>query len=112
MVENGGELDVDGNADIPAVHIGTDITRAYLGVEEQEDSEEQEDEQDDENQQPQQNNQSQQNQQNAQPQRNQPLQQDPQSGQNGSPQQNPPPQDLLDRELPNGQSLREQLNRR
>ena len=33
MVENGGELDVDGNADIPAVEIGTEITGAYLDEE-------------------------------------------------------------------------------
>lgn len=33
LVENGGELDVDGNADTPAVDIGTEITRAYLNNE-------------------------------------------------------------------------------
>ena len=30
MVENGGELDVDGNADIPAVEIAAEATDVYL----------------------------------------------------------------------------------
>jgi len=80
MVENGGELDVDGNADIPAVEIGTEITRTYLGVEEQDVQQDDAEEQD------------QQNEQNEQNQQDQQSEQSPQGGQNqpgAQPQQNP-----------------------
>lgn len=55
MVENGGELDVDGNADIPAVEIGTEITRTYLNVEEPASSDQNQQRQQQQNQQDQQN---------------------------------------------------------
>jgi penicillin-binding protein A len=51
MVENGGELDVDGNADIPAVEIGTEITRTYLNVEEPASSDQNQQQQDQQDQQ-------------------------------------------------------------
>jgi peptidoglycan glycosyltransferase len=127
MVENGGELDVDGNADIPAVNIGTDITRAYLGVEEQQNDESQQDQQDQQDQNQEENQQDQQNQQSEQPQQdfqqgseqgqplqqnqNQPPPQNPPPGRNGLPQQNQAPQQgLPNQNLPNGQSLRDQFN--
>jgi peptidoglycan glycosyltransferase len=114
MVENGGELDVDGNADIPAVDIATDITSTYLGAEDQQNDASQQDQQNGQSPQDnQQNQQSQQDQQREQPQQDsqQGSEQNPQPGQNQAPQQGLPNQNLPNvQNLPNGQSLRDQFN--
>ncbi|WP_053057727.1 peptidoglycan D,D-transpeptidase FtsI family protein [Rubrobacter aplysinae] len=133
MVENGGELDVDGNADIPAVEIGTTITSAYLDAEaqdagqSQDNQQEQQEQQEQQNQQGQQNGQQSQDQPQLQPPQNQPgvqpqrpqqgrQPQNPQNPQNPQSQQNQPlpnqvPQDQLPQQsLPNGQEFRDRLD--